>query len=481
MLNPDGKVSEAVESGLLSAGQVVLIPETKASSSRPLPAPGGWQAFEARRPRGSGGGVAQLVLGSIAAQQWRSVREDGVLWVLLQGALRGARTLALSVCYHRPTGHGGQPVQEARQEAAEWWQRRAAEWGAAAEAGWVPVLGGDFNTHVGTEPDWPAWETCTSRRSRDTLPLDWRGELLLQFCRDMGARLANGRVDGDRQGAATSFGTGAARGKASSVVDYFIVPASYLSEVRGMRVAPEMAVADHAGLVLRLRGAAQQPQQAQPAVADPCLLRFPTAPPSDERLEAAAAHVGGATAWLAAITAAARQASTPAAIEDVARQRCTLVAAACSGAGIRPAGSGGRAGGVERRLAPPVQPAHPLPQPPAPPFAFPEMFGKCSPVVRVLHVPSCMFRPACSPPPFVPGCSTPAPLSPAAFPPLFCPVRLAFTTLAPSFPPWCKATADQQGAAQLGCPSTLRSGTACQRCERPSAGSGAGSGAVQHT
>ncbi len=98
-------------------------------------------------------------------------------------------------------------------------------------AGWIPVVAGDLNAHTVQLPDWPAWDKCVPRISADTA-VDALGELLLQFCRDMGARIVNGRA-GDSSGASASFG---ARGTANSAVDFFIVPAACLQQVRSLLV-----------------------------------------------------------------------------------------------------------------------------------------------------------------------------------------------------------------------------------------------------
>ena len=328
----------------------MLITETH---SKPLPLPAGWKAFHATRPHGCGtkGGVAALARSGLAAEQWRSEPEDGVMWLLLHNALPGSRTLALGVCYHPPPPNNGADTKE---EAAMWWERRAAEWAAAVAAGWVPVLAGDFNAHTAAVADWPASEQAPPqpRESVDS-KCDWRGKLLLQFCRDMGARIANGRVAGDRPAAPTSYGTARQthQGDAKSVVDYFLIPAGFLPEVRELSVSGSLAVADHACLTLRL--AAGSGRRAEPAAgsADPCLMRFPC-PPDMERIEAAVAELIS-SATLPALTAKAQLATAPAEVDSIARQRCTMIAAACAGAGLRPTGSGGRGAGSTSGL-----PAH---------------------------------------------------------------------------------------------------------------------------
>ena len=314
----------------------MLLAETKTAV---LTIPAGWRAFEARRPTGAGGGVAALVRSSIPAEEWRSEAADGVLWVTLHGVLAGSRTLAVGVCYHRPRRLGSTAEQE-REEASEWYERRAAEWAAAVEAGWVPMLVGDLNAHTATQPDWPAWgEASMPRRSMDR-QLDMRGRLLLQFCCDLGARIANGRVPGDMGGTRTSYGV---RGTANSVVDYAIVPAGYLPQVRALHVAEE-PLDDHSSLTLVLEGmAVGGTAQHHTPTTDPCLMRFPR-PRDDERLEAAVEGLV-ASPMLPALVAAAQRASTPAEVAAVAQQRCLMVAAACVAAGIRQTGSAGSAGG----------------------------------------------------------------------------------------------------------------------------------------
>ncbi len=275
--------------------------------------------------------MAALVAPSLTAELWRSEAADGVLWLLLHGALAGGRSLALCACYHRP------PAAADHEEAAAWYERRAAEWQAAVAAGHVPALAGDLNAHVGTEPDWPAWEDGSPRNSTDST-VDARGRLLLQFCRDMGARIVNGRVAGDEAGATTSYGV---QRTARSVVDYFILPASYLTQVRAMHVSEE-PLDDHSSLTLMLEGAAGQPACPAPPSTDPCHMRFPC--PRDPERAAAAVAALSASAMLPALEEAARRARTPAEVEQVAQQRCVLVAAVCQGAGIRQPGSAGSSG-----------------------------------------------------------------------------------------------------------------------------------------
>ena len=164
--------------------------------------------------------------------------------------------------------------------------------------------------------------------------------LLLQFCADLGACIANGRAAGDSSGAATSFGT---RGTASSVVDYFVVPTAYLSQVRELLVSEELAVADHSGLVMRIEAASGSPPAATTLGLDPCFLRFPRCP-APARVEAAAAELQWAWPAIEALAEAAQRADTPAAADAVAHQRCILIAGACQGAGIRPLGCAKRGG-----------------------------------------------------------------------------------------------------------------------------------------
>lgn len=150
---------------------------------------------------------------------------------------------------------------------------------------------------------------------------------------------------GDSPAARTSFGS---RGTASSVVDYFIVPAAHLPQVREMHVLEEAAVADHSCLTLALEAHLGQPLPADGTSTDPCFLRF-SRPSDTERLAAAVAELS-ASAMLPALVAAAEQASTPAEIAAVAQRRSLAVAAACAGAGLRPVRSGGRGSGSPQGL-----------------------------------------------------------------------------------------------------------------------------------
>jgi hypothetical protein len=173
------------------------------------------------------------------------------MWVLLPGALAGGRTWAVAVCYFRPPS---QPAPAAEEEAAGWFARLAADWVAAAEAGWVPTVAGDLNARTAAAPDWPAWESGVPRRTQ-TLCLTHAAGI-------MGACIVNGRVPGDAEGAVTSVGV-SRTGRA--VVDYFILPATHLPQVRELRVSEDAVVCDHSSLVLAVEavGAAPLPQRDQ--------------------------------------------------------------------------------------------------------------------------------------------------------------------------------------------------------------------------
>ncbi|KAL4427015.1 hypothetical protein ABPG77_009576 [Micractinium sp. CCAP 211/92] len=151
----------------------------------------------------------------------------------------------------------------------------------------------------------------------------------------MDARIVNGRA-GSSSGASTSFGV---RGTANSVVDYFIVPATYLQQVCSLLVdgAVEERAADHSRLTLCMAAELAPTPAAPVAETDPCLMRFPF-PLDPEHCDAAAACLA-ASPMLPALTAAAERASNPAEVAAIAQQRCLAVAAACAAAGIRPAGS----------------------------------------------------------------------------------------------------------------------------------------------
>ena len=266
------------------------------------------------------------------ATAWRSRPADGVLWVLLHGALAGGHTWAVAVCYFRPPT---QPAREAEEDAAAWFARLAADWVEAEQAGWIPTVAGDLNARTAAAPDWPAWQGGTPRRSADSV-LDPRGRQLLQFCGDVGALIANGRVAGDSQGAVTSIGVSRT---GSAVVDYFILPAGHLPQVRTLRVSEAAVVADHCSLVLTLAAAGPGARQPPAQSTDPRVMRF-LSPLTEERREAAGGAVVASRA-IPSLTAAAERATSVAEIEAVALERCFMVAAACASAGISPAGGGG--------------------------------------------------------------------------------------------------------------------------------------------
>lgn len=338
-LNCAGRVGQALQELGGCCPALMLLAETHTTANRPLPVPAGWVAFQAPRPRGQGGGVAALAHSSTRAVAWRSRPADGVLWVQLPGALAGSRTWAVAVCYHRPPTRA---AREEEEEAAGWYARLAAEWVEAEAAGWIPTVVGDLNARTAAAPDWPAWESGAPRRSADT-QLDPRGRQLLQFCSDVGARIANGRVAGDLAGAVTSVGVSRA-GRA--VVDYLLLPAAHLPQVRELRVSEEAVVCDHSSLVFSMAAAARRPPAPETPGADPRLLRFPL-PPSLERREAAAAALM-ASPSIPALTAAAERATSVAEVEAVALERCYMVAAACTSAGVGQASRGGGGGGGGR-------------------------------------------------------------------------------------------------------------------------------------
>ena len=106
----------------------------------------------------------------------------------------------------------------------------------------------------------------------------------------------------------------------------------------------------HRRLVLTLAAAAPRSSHSADQPSDPSMLRFPR-PPDPERLDAAVVALAAAPS-LPALAAAAELASHSTDVEQVASQRCTVVAAACLGAGIRPAGSGGRGAGSRQGIPP---------------------------------------------------------------------------------------------------------------------------------
>ena len=87
------------------------------------------------------------------------------------------------------------------------------------------------------------------------------------------------------------------------MVDYFIVPASFLREVRSLLLTDERAVADHAVLVLHLDGRQYSSPPPPEPETDPCFFRF-RRPADPVVLATAAAHLA-ANPWLAWLEAAA--------------------------------------------------------------------------------------------------------------------------------------------------------------------------------
>ena len=333
-VNCNGRAGLAVQEAMrLHKAHVCLLTEAKLPHDCPPPTVAGCTAHLAARPRaeGRGGGALAYAVERLAATIWRSRPADGVLWLRLPGALAGGRTLVLANCYWRPRLRGA----EGAEADTAWLERLAADWVAAASIG-VPIIMGDLNARTGTAPDWPCDAPCLPRCSIDVSPSpDARGRLLLQFCRDFCARIANGRAAGDQHGAVTSVGT---CGIGQSVVDYVIVPAPFLPEVRRLCVTEEGMVADHCCLVVELP--APELARAPPAEdlgTDPRFLRF-FCPPDEERLRAAVLALA-ASHQLPMLTAAAEAATSLADVEAVAEQRCRLVAATCQAAGFRQVGS----------------------------------------------------------------------------------------------------------------------------------------------
>ena len=104
LLNCNGQPADAVQEAQRHDPTMIFLTEVHRDT---LPTPPGWQAFHAPRPTGRGGGVAALFRAGLPAEEWRRRPADGVLWVLLHGALAGGKTLAVAVCYLPPPSGGG--------------------------------------------------------------------------------------------------------------------------------------------------------------------------------------------------------------------------------------------------------------------------------------------------------------------------------------------------------------------------------------
>lgn len=131
-----------------------------------------------------------------------------MLWVELPRVLADGRTLAVAVWYFTPTHHWALRQGQLRRQmpglpaCGRTGRQRSLQ-------AWSPLVVGDLNARVAAQPDWPGWQECSPPRS--TYPSNCpRGGMLLDLRKDMGARLANGRVCGDTEGATTSVGASGA-------------------------------------------------------------------------------------------------------------------------------------------------------------------------------------------------------------------------------------------------------------------------------
>ncbi|KAI4475724.1 hypothetical protein M0802_015053 [Mischocyttarus mexicanus] len=117
------------------------------------------------------------------------------------------------------------------------------------------VIVGDFNARIGSELAVSADDLeargYDARRSQDTV-LNAEGKRLLSLCEDLGLKVLNGRIEGDREGKVTFVGGGEeCRG---SVIDYVLVVDRGGEEVRKLEVIDRIE-SDHLPLRLTMGGA----------------------------------------------------------------------------------------------------------------------------------------------------------------------------------------------------------------------------------
>ena len=130
LLNCNGHPADAVHEAQRHNPAVIFLTEVHRDT---LPTPPGWQAFHAPRPTGRGGGGAALFRAGLHAEEGRRRPADGVLWMLLHGALSGGKTLTGVVYYLPPPAlRRGRPRSWRPNGSSSW---RATGWQRSLQAG----------------------------------------------------------------------------------------------------------------------------------------------------------------------------------------------------------------------------------------------------------------------------------------------------------------------------------------------------------
>jgi hypothetical protein len=250
-----------------------------------------WQLCRSGALRPSGG-IAVLVHERFGAavSLWQA---DGQhtpspyhLWLRFDGAHCLQRPLFLAAVYLPPyrSKYGLKSSTELEEYFTVVGDEVAAV--AATPGGADVLLGGDFNSHTGSLPDWDdhsvvlqnALEEAAEevllpcavqgaacapepRASSCTAAVCEQGRALLQLCCCTGMLIANGRVQGDLAGSPTCYTS-----HSSSVVDYFVASPSFVSQAAEMQVLPEVPeYRGHRPLTLQLAPPPPSALQRSPA------------------------------------------------------------------------------------------------------------------------------------------------------------------------------------------------------------------------
>lgn len=233
---------------------VLLLTETHVRPDDPLPPLQGYSPVHsvpcplARNGRGRGGTAIYVSPALVGATEIWGVEAGGtgVAWIRVYGVLD--RPLHIAACYLPPS-------QDAHQRNA-YYARLAGHVAAAHAAGYV-ALGGDFNGRIAGALEFEEGGVVPALTSRESLDMEMnpQGRALLEFCREGGLWIVNGRVPGDRP-AQWTFHSISNMG-ATSVVDYVLLDVDLMSAPHtDMTVLPPGDCLDHGALLLRIGGSA---------------------------------------------------------------------------------------------------------------------------------------------------------------------------------------------------------------------------------
>lgn len=241
----------------IQANDLVVLTETKAIHSAQLSVPDGFAlaVFSPALHHGAGtpsGGIAILTRNAVcSASLWRS--GPCRIWarVVVDSA---THPLMLGAVYLPPSTSTYAPPEN------DFFEGLAEEATDASAVGPV-VVAGDFNTRIGNRSDVGDADAILAAVARDAgvqeeglagaLPartsqdveVNDRADVFLRLCHTTPLAIVNGRVEGDREGAATSYGSNRL---GCSVVDYILVQPEHWGLVRSLAVRE--AVSDHATL-----------------------------------------------------------------------------------------------------------------------------------------------------------------------------------------------------------------------------------------